>query len=245
MFKCDVMKRLTQVQIVCLIFISQFPYAFCQDTDDIDSQSWIDFRAYYKINELWTYDGDYGIRGILSGEDWQRIYINPSAVYNLSGLTVLRGGIRFVYTNEITTSNTFEIRPWQGIRFIWPRTKFMIVSQYARLEERFTIYTEDNNSDFVVRARYRIMAKTPNIRWKSISQTFYFLASFELFANLGTAIEETYVDRTRLTFGLGYLLSKSFRFELNYIFQGSRKGSEEGIKLGVHILRMRLKYYIN
>jgi hypothetical protein len=239
------MKRHTQLIFIFLILIFHIPYAFCQDTENIDSQSWLDFRAYIPINDLWTYDGDYGVRGILSGEDWQRVYINPSALYTLSSRTAIRGGIRFIYTNEITTSNTFEIRPWQGIRFIWPRTKFMIVSQYARLEERFTFYTEDNNSDFVVRARYRIMAKTPNISWKSINQTFYFLASFEFFANLGTAIEETYVDRTRLTFGLGYILSKLFRFELDYILQSSRKGSEEGAKFGVHILRLRLKYYIN
>ena len=121
----------------------------------------------------------------------------------------------------------------------------MIVSQYVRLEERITFYVEDNNSDFVFRARYRIMAKTPNIRWESIDQIFYFLASFEFFWTFGSAIEETFVDRTRLTLGLGYLLSKSFRMELNYIFQGSRKGNEEGIKIGVHILRLRLKYYIN
>jgi hypothetical protein len=239
------MKKYSQIKLIGLFIFLNLPYAFCQETDNIDSQSWFDFRAYYIINDQWTYDGDYGIRGILSGEDWQRVYINPSTLYTLSSRTALRGGIRFIYTNEITTSNTFEIRPWQGIRFIWPRTKFLIVSQYVRLEERFTFYREDDNSDFVVRARYLIMAKTPNLTWKSINQTFYFLASFEFFANLGTAIEETYVDRTRLTFGLGYLLSKAFRIELNYILQSSRKGSEEGVKFGVHILRLRLKYYIN
>ena len=118
------MKWYTRVQIVFLIYISHYSNAYCQETDNIDSQSWLDFRAYYVFNDQWTYDGDYGIRGILSGEDWQRIYINPSAVYILSSKTAIRGGIRFIYTNEITTSNTFEIRPWQGIRFICPELNF-------------------------------------------------------------------------------------------------------------------------
>jgi hypothetical protein len=239
------MKKNTKVQIICLIIISQFSYAFCQDTNEIDHQSWLDFRTYYVINDLWTYDGDYGVRGILSGEDWQRIYINPSGAYNLSSQTSLRGGIRFMFTHEITTTNPFEIRPWQGIRFIWPRTKFLILSQYARLEERFVFHKQDDKSDFDIRARYRIMAKTPNLKWESINQTFYFLVSFEFFANFDKAIEETFVNRTRLTFGLGYLLSKSFRIELNHIIQGSRKGSAEGVDLSVRIFRLRLKYYIN
>ena len=239
------MKFILQISALYFSFLLYVPNAYCQDTNDLDKQSWIDFRAYYVINNLWTYDGDYGLRGIISGEDWQRIHINPSVVYNLSTQTFLRGGIRLVYTNEITNSNTFEIRPWQGIRFIWPQTEYFIISQYVRLEERFTIYTQADFSDFVIRARYRIMAKTPNIRLKAIDQIFYFLTSFEFFSNLGKAIVEAFVSRTRLTFGMGYIPGKSFRIELNYIFQSSRKDSEEGIKLGVHILRVRFRYYIN
>lgn len=239
------MKKFIRIKIFCFIFLFHIIFGYSQGVDEVDTQSWLDFRAYYTINDKWLYDGDYGVRGIISGEDWQRVYINPSVVYNLNISTVLRGGMRFIYTHEITTSNTFEIRPWQGIRFIWPRTKYFIISQYARLEQRITFHTQEGNSDFALRARYRIMAKTPNLRWEAINQVFYLFTSFEFFSNVGKAIEETFVDRTRLTFGLGYLLSQAFRMELNYTIQGSRGGNEEGIKIGVHIIRLRLKYYVN
>jgi hypothetical protein len=235
----------TKIPILVFIILVRFSVSHAQQMEDVDTQSWFDFRAYYVIDSLWTYDGDYGIRGIISGEDWQRAYINPSVVYNLNVNTVVRGGIRFIYTNEMTTSNTFELRPWQGIRFIWPRTKYLIISQYARLEQRFTFYTENSDFDFALRARYRIMAKTPNLRLEAIDQIFYFFTSFEIFGNIGKAIEETFVDRTRLTFGMGYFFSQPFRMEITYTFQGSRGGSEDGIKIGVHIIRLRLKYYIN
>ncbi len=137
-------KNFILIKIFCFIFLFQIFFGYGQGMDEIDTQAWLDFRAYYIINDDWTYDGDYGVRGIISGEDWQRVYINPSAVYDLNISTVLRGGMRFIYTHEINTSNTFEIRPWQGIRFIWPRTKYFIISQYVRLEQRITFHTQDD-----------------------------------------------------------------------------------------------------
>jgi hypothetical protein len=210
-----------------------------------DFQSWFDFRTFYTIDDNWTYDGDYGMRGFISDENWRRTYIHPAFVYDASTNIDLRGGMRFIFTNENDATNTFEVRPWQGVRFIWPKTNFIILSQYVRLEERFSWGTEDGSFSFVFRLRYRIMAKTPNLRLVSINQTFYFLASLELFANLGEAIQETFVDRSRITFGMGYFITQAWRVELHYILQGSNLGTKEGYTVDVKILRLRLRYYIN
>lgn len=212
---------------------------------DRDEQTWFDFRTFYTIDEKWTYDGDYGLRGFLSNEDWQREYINPAFIYDASLDVDLRGGMRFIFTREKDATNTFEIRPWQGVRFLWPRTNFIIFSQYIRLEERFTWGTEDGSFSFDLRGRYRIMAKTPNLRLVSINQTFYFLTSLEIFGNFGGAIEETFVDRTRLTFGMGYFITQSWRAELHYILQGSNLGASDGSNIDVRVLRLRVRYYIN
>ena len=210
-----------------------------------DEQTWFDFRTYYTIDEKWTYDGDYGLRGFISNEDWRRAYIHPAFVYDASLNIDLRGGMRFIFTREKDATNTFEIRPWQGVRFLWPRTNFIIFSQYIRLEERLTWGAEDASFDFVARARYRIMAKTPNLRLVTIDQTFYFLVSLEIFGNIGEAIEETFVDRTRLTFGMGYFITQSWRAELHYILQGSNFAAVNGVNIDVRILRLRIRYYIN
>ena len=213
--------------------------------DQKDEQTWFDFRTFYTIDEKWTYDGDYGLRGFISKEDWRRVYINPAFVYDASLNVDLRGGMRFIFTREKDATNTFEIRPWQGVRFLWPRTNFIIFSQYIRLEERFTWGTENGSFNFDLRARYRIMAKTPNLRLVAINQTFYFLTSFEIFGNVGDAIDETFVDRTRLTFGMGYFITQSWRAELHYILQGANLGTEDGSDIDVRILRLRIRYYIN
>ena len=73
------------------------------------------------------------------------------------------------------------------------------------------------------------MAKTPNLRLVAINQTFYFLTSLELFANLGEAIQETFVDRSRITFGMGYFITQAWRVELHYILQGSNLLDRRGI----------------
>ena len=239
------MRGLDKIRLITLVLISAFLSNVSAQDNQSDFQSWFDFRTFYTIDEKWTYDGDYGLRGFVSNEDWRRAYINPAFLYDASLSIDFRGGMRFIFTRELNESNTFEIRPWQGVRFIWPRTNFIIISQYIRLEERFTFYLDDGSSVLDFRTRYRIMAKTPNLRLLAINQTFYFLTSFEIFSNVGDVIKESFVDRTRLTFAMGYFITQAWRLELHYIFQGSRLGSEEGNKIDVHIFRIRLRYYIN
>lgn len=229
---------------IVILVITLFGNILAQE-DQTDSQSWIDFRTFYTIDEKWTYDGDYGLRGFLSKEDWRRVYINPAFVYDANINLDLRGGMRFIFTREKDATNTIEIRPWQGVRVLWPRTNFIIFSQYIRLEERFTWGTENGSFSFDMRARYRIMAKTPNLKLVGINQTFYFLTSFEIFSNIKNTIEETFVDRTRLTFGMGYFIAQSWRAELHYILQGSNIGAADGANIDVKILRFRIRYYIN
>jgi len=234
-----------KILLSILILLSIIYSNLTAQDDQTDKQSWMDFRTYYTIDEKWTYDGDYGMRGYISNENWRRVYINPAFIKDATVNVDFRGGMRFIFTNEEDETNTFEIRPWQGVRFLWPRTNFIIFSQYIRLEERFTWGTEDGSFSFDLRPRYRIMAKTPNLRLVAINQTFYFLTSFEIFGQLGGKIEETFVDRTRLTFGMGYFITQSWRAELHYILQGASLGAEDGSGIDVRIFRLRIRYYIN
>ena len=218
--------------------------SFGQD-DDTDFQTWMDFRTIYDINEKFTYDGDYGIQGVLSNEDWRKYFINPSIIYYHKINLRYRGGFAIVFTEEYSTVNTFEIRPWQGISLNWPQTSYFNINNYFRLEERFTFYSNDQDPKFVFRLRYRIQAKTPTIRIIAIDQRVYFLANFEIFANIGEAVAEKYVNRRRLSFGMGFYFSNSWWIELIYTRQGSQRNTEDGFSSIEHILRFRLRYKIN
>jgi hypothetical protein len=233
------------ITLTIIFSFSSISNVRAQDGDEKDFQTWFDFRTAYFIDEKWTYDGDYGIRGFISNEDWRLVYINPSFILQPSAALLYRGGIRFIYTYEKNTSNTFEIRPWQGVRVTWPSTNWMILTHYFRLEERFTIYTEEANNDFALRLRYRITAKTPNLRWKAINQIFYAAVGIEFFGNVGKAVEETFIDRNRLTYILGYIPSDQWRIVFEYIRQATREDTEDGFKFTLRILRLRLRYNIN
>jgi len=221
-----------------------FP-ASAQDEDSTDFQTWMDFRTIYDIDNEFTYDGNYGIRGLISGEEWRRYYIHPSIIYYYKINLRLRGGMRFIYTEEYTTVNTFEMRPWQGISLNWPQTSYFTINNYFRLEERFTFYSNDQSPEFVFRLRYRIQAKTPTIRIIALDQRIYFLANFEIFGNIGDAVAEKYVNRTRLSLGMGLYFSNSWWLEIIYARQGSRRNTEDGFSSVEHILRFRLRWKIN
>jgi hypothetical protein len=213
--------------------------------DETDFQTWTDFTTFYHINEKWIYNGDYGIRGLVSNFNWTQAYIHPAFIYRVRAKLRFRGGVRFIFSQEADESNTFEMRPWQGIRILWPDLNFMIIDHYFRIEERLTWQTQSGSFDGNLRLRYRLEGKSANYTVRAINQTFYFLASFEIFANAGKAVEETYVNRNRLVLGVGYLISKKFFTELHYIRQGSRAGSEDGFRTSENILRLRLKMNLN
>ena len=173
------------ILLLSLIFcVPMSTISFGQE-DNTDFQTWMDFRTIYDINEKFTYDGNYGLRGVLSGEEWRRYYIHPSVIYFYKINLRIRGGIRIIFTEEFSTVNSFEIRPWQGISLNWPQTSYFNINHYFRLEERFSFYSNDTNSDFALRLRYRIQAKTPTIKILAIDQRIYFLVNFEIFGNIG------------------------------------------------------------
>jgi hypothetical protein len=227
------------IGLVCIL------NSFIHAAEDIETQLWGDGNAYYRLNDIWQLHGELGGRTLYAGPDWSRIYIHPSVIYQWQVMLYLRGGIRIIYTDEVASSNAFELRPWQGLRLIWPRTSYLILDHYLRLEERFTFYTESDQSGSAMRLRYRIRAKSPNLRLRAIDQTFYLLTSYEFLFNLGVEIKETFANRNRLTFGLGYFISQSIRTELHYTRHGTRDSRGEGFKTTLHVFRLRLRYYLN
>jgi hypothetical protein len=46
-------KNFIQIKIFCFIFLFHIIFGYGQEMDEIDTQSWFDFRAYYIINDDW------------------------------------------------------------------------------------------------------------------------------------------------------------------------------------------------
>jgi hypothetical protein len=207
-----------------------------------DFQTWEDARIFYWLDQKWQLDGEIGTRGIIAEQDWDRFHFIPAVSYYYRLNMILRGGIQWIYTSDQLASNTFEIRPWQGIRIIWPQTSFIYIEHYGRLEERLHFSETGYSGRVAMRFRYRFQAKTPNLKIAATGQTIYILANIELFAEAGKTLNEIFTDNRRLVFGVGFFITQPLSTELHYIRQTSLNSIEESYSDLVHIIRLRIRY---
>jgi hypothetical protein len=212
-----------------------------QSSDSADFQTWSDIATIYRFAEGWRYDGDQGVRGVLSDSDFTLIYIRPSVCYRVRNGFTVHGGIRFFQTFFDDEEDTFEIGPWQGLRFIGPKFGDYPISHYFRVEERMTWETQgDRGFDFTVRARYQLGTRTPNYDIL-FNNGIYFLGSIEPFWNVERPM---FVNRIRYDAGVGTTLSDAWRVQLHYLLQQGRQSASSAFTADEHILRLRLFYRI-
>jgi len=206
-----------------------------------DFQTWSDIATIYRFAEGWRYDGDQGIRGVLSDSDFTLLYFRPSVRYRAKSWFTVHGGIRFFKTFNEDDEDTFEIGPWQGLRFIGPNPGGYAISHYFRLEERMTWGTEgDNDFDFTLRGRYQLGVRSPNYDIL-LKNGMYLLGSVEPFWDVETPL---FVNRIRWDVGLGTRISDALRIQLHYHLQQGRQSASSAFTADEHILRLRLFYTI-
>jgi hypothetical protein len=225
-----------------LFLIASTTGLYAQEEDKTDFQTWMDYKAYYQFENKLQFTPDAGIRGVVSKEVWNQVFLRPSFVHRTKDWLQGHGGIGLWFTDENNEENKFEIRPWQGAKIIWPKPGSLVFSHFFRLEERMTVAPA---WEFTLRFRYQIGLKSPNLHFKSIpDRPFYGFVGFEIFVDVIGDTEERYVNRNRLTLKLGNQFTSAWRFELEYIRQGSRRDTSEGFRTSEHMLRLRIRHNI-
>jgi hypothetical protein len=231
------------------VLIGIFIPALVQFGHSADFQTWSDIATIYKINDRWRYDGDQGVRGVLSQNDFTLVYFRPSVRYRAKPWFTVHGGIRFFKTFIEDGDDTFEIGPWQGLRFVWPEIGSYAVSHYFRLEERMIWQTEgDSDFDFNLRGRYQLGLRSPNYDIL-LKNGIYLMGSLELFWGLEDDYFDSFANRIRWDFGVGTKLSDTWRVQLHYVLQDGRAIEDDILQdpfnSEEHILRLRLFYTFN
>ena len=227
------------ISVILIIFIS-IP-TLASSTNGADFQTWSDIATIYRFAEGWRYDGDQGVRGVLSDSDFTLLYFRPSVRYRVKPWFTVHGGIRFFKTFNDDDEDTFEIGPWQGLRFIGPNPGGYAISHYFRLEQRMTWGTQgDNDFDFTLRARYQLGVRSPNYNI-IFKNGIYLLGSIEPFVDVETPM---FVNRIRWDVGLGTRISDSLRVQLHYHLQQGRRSASSAFAADEHVLRLRLFYTI-
>ena len=109
--------RITGCACLCLLpILSALLYAVPARAQDIKFQefnTWADLATIKNYSDRFRYDGDYGIRGLLTSSDWTLVYLRPSVRYRMKPWLTLHGGAALFY-NFFDGEDLPELRPWVG-----------------------------------------------------------------------------------------------------------------------------------
>ena len=75
--------------------------------------TWTDLATVVNISDRFRYDGDYGLRGVVTDDNWTLFYLRPSVRYRPQPWLTLHGGVGLFY-NILPDSDLPELRPFVG-----------------------------------------------------------------------------------------------------------------------------------
>ena len=227
--------------LLCVLFTySEKATAQTEDTLNgsiINQQIWIDFYPHYYMNEKLEYYGDGGYRTIITQRSWSRIYARPSLKYHFNKTWELHSGLGFFYIFYNLGTDQFEITPWQGVQLNWPNFKRINFKSQVKLEERWSFLTDNWDSNFEFRFRYKLSGKVHFVRLKKWSIPFY----GEYFLPLHGKINELYQNKGRVGVGLGYKPVKDWEISFIFNWQGSRSGPKDNIDVSDYAYQLKIK----
>lgn len=201
------------MKLVCYFLVAFSLITYAQNTD-VEIQNWFDFNGSFTLNENWKAYGDAGYRIIFISKKVHRLYIRPSASFQISKILILHGGLGLASSFNVQ-STLWEFRPFQGIEIKWPIIFSIPLNHYFRFEERF--FSGNSVNTFIFRSRYRLSTA---IQFNKTNQGKYFYLPLQLewFVSYGEDIDFQ-LNEFRGVIGLGYVIDNSWKVELNTIFQ--------------------------
>lgn len=183
---------------------------------DITRQLWVDYNpSWLTSKKNITAGGDVGFRTPLESADWIRLVLRPGVDIRVKHVT-LKAGIGNFLTFSDDIQNRWELRPYQGVGWVWPRS-LVNFDHLVRLEERFDFNTVDWTSFNSLRGRYRLRLRyifaqiRPDRFWRAYG-------SGEFFVNLA-GTEGLQQEQFRITLGMERSFSRKLRFRLEGIWQ--------------------------
>jgi hypothetical protein len=183
--------------------------------DDSSKQLWVDYNPSWYLSEKVTFGGDLGYRTYLDRDSGFRLVLRPG-VDLPSRYVTFKAGLGNFWTISDKITNRWEIRPYQGVGWIWPRGP-VNVDHLARLEERFDFNTVTWTSVNSLRGRYRLRLRylfavaRPDRFWRAFG-------SGEIFLNLAGE-EGLQNEQFRATLGLERSFSRLMRVRMQVTWQ--------------------------
>jgi hypothetical protein len=148
------------INILTLLIISM--PTLVEAVDESSDEFWGDITTIYDISDRWQYNGDYGYRTAFSDNTFHLGYLRPSVSYMTKHGVTLHGGVGLFKSIIANDADIFELRPWAGLRLVWPQIKGFRFSHYFRLEERLVwVRDQEKRSTSTLRGRYQLGLVSP------------------------------------------------------------------------------------
>ncbi len=234
-----------------LIFIGYLLYAQDEAENSLTEQIWLDYNPDFSLSEKLDGYGEIGARTAFPNE-WYRFVVGPSVRFKRPKLILpklyykeeLHFGIKFYFTANKSFSNRLEIRPFQGYKLSWPNRPLIVLQHYVRLEERFDIETSNWINTFGLRLRYEAKL-TLKLKGDLIAfnKRLYIPISIEGFWNLKGV--KQFNDVVRITPGIGYEFSKSWKAEFDLSYHYTRNSVEDNFATNDIVFRFKVYHTLD
>jgi hypothetical protein len=223
-----------------------------------NSQLWGTLTVNWLNSDRLTYELELEPKVLLAAPEgepgWASLDITPNVELAVKRWLDLVGEVATGFTHQTDDVNSFELSPRAGVRFHLTTRELptgplrrerlpahrIVVRNFARVEARNLFYSDDRDTDSVVRFRNRLELQVPMNR-DSVSDdgARYAMADWEWFIPLGDP-HERFANRQRIRAGLGYRRNARWRFEGLYIWTRSRDTTDESFRTSDNIVNLRV-----
>ena len=173
----------------------------------------------YRINEKWS---GFGYLGWVYKPDaeYSSYYLGKGFFYSPAKWVHIWGGLIGVYTDSTAKSNSLELRPFIGPKFLGSNRRKWRYFNWTRYELRLTetLDTDEWKTVHRVRNQTRIEIPLASIDRAWTPKSWYLLADVEPIYRSDTG----QIDPLRLRVGLGYVTSRRVLVEFHYFTQYTR-----------------------
>jgi len=241
----DIIFSLQKITISILLVLC-FASSTLQASEEEDVVA-LEFYPQWLSEEDYTVQGNVGIEKGFQSDAWVEYYGKPSVAYALDHNWGLHGGLGLYYTDNKSSDNNFEIRPFQGISHFHPLNEKWKLSTYFRAEERFQYNTNTRDKETTLRLRLRFRTdymfnplSTKDTWHKLTLGVEGFRSNNDDDSNTG--IQDYYTYESQVTLGLSRSLSekKRVRFQLSWKYQVPPGDISES---SVNTFYFKIQYY--
>ncbi|MCU0299878.1 MAG: DUF2490 domain-containing protein [Candidatus Nanopelagicales bacterium] len=213
------------------------PPATTAPPDDVANEYRITAFPSYRINEEWS---GFGYLGWVykPDSDYTSYYLGKGFFYSPAKWVHIWGGLIAVYTDSTVKSNSLELRPFVGPKFVGSNSKKWRYFNWTRYELRLTDTLDTDEWKTVHRLRNQTRIEIPlaagDRAWTP--KSWYLLSDVEPIYRSDTG----QIDPLRVRVGLGYVANGRVLVEFHYFVQYTRPDSG-GLAYTDNILRLNFK----